>query len=90
VADLLLDTDLFVDHLRGASKLEPAKHRIHYSVITRAELFARNAAADFASRLLAPFREIATPSTSTASGGCASAHRADAPAAAYCDSVAAS
>lgn len=58
VADLLIDTDVFIDHLRGAAELKPAKHRVHYSVITRAELFAGNTATDLAVRLLAPFREI--------------------------------
>lgn len=58
VADLLIDTDVFIDHLRGAAELKPAKHRVHYSVITRAELFAGNTATDLAARLLAPFREI--------------------------------
>jgi predicted nucleic acid-binding protein len=41
VADLLVDTDVFVDHLRGARKLRSRRaDRIAYSVITRAELFA--------------------------------------------------
>ena len=58
MADVLVDTDVFVDHLRGADELKPAKHRLHYSVITRAELFAGTAGTDLAARLLAPFREI--------------------------------
>ena len=58
VADVLVDTDLFVDHLRGAKALMPGKHRIHYSVITRAELFAGSSATDAVSSLLAPFREL--------------------------------
>ena len=57
--DVLVDTDIFVDHLRGAVKLEPGRHRLHYSVITRAELFAGSDGTDLATRLLAPFREIA-------------------------------
>ena len=36
--DVLLDTDVFVDHLRGARKLPEVSGS--YSVITRAELFA--------------------------------------------------
>ena len=59
VADVLVDTDVFVDHLRGARQLAPSRHRLHYSVITRAELFAGNVASDLVSTLLAPFREIA-------------------------------
>jgi len=58
VADLLVDTDLFIDHLRGAERLAAARHRVHYSVITRAELFAGTTASDLVSTLLAPFREI--------------------------------
>ncbi|MEZ5249024.1 MAG: hypothetical protein R2713_07370 [Ilumatobacteraceae bacterium] len=55
VADLLVDTDVFVDHLRGAAKLVPGRHRLHYSVVTRAELFAGNTATNLSSQLLAPF-----------------------------------
>jgi predicted nucleic acid-binding protein len=58
VADILVDTDVFIDHLRGAHQLAPGRHRLHYSVITRAELFAGNTASDLVSTLLAPFREI--------------------------------
>ena len=58
MADLLVDTDVFVDHLRGAVELKVGRHRIHYSVITRAELFAGTSATDLVSQLLAPLREI--------------------------------
>ncbi len=58
VADILVDTDVFIDHLRGASELRPGRHRLHYSVITRAELFAGNTATDLSAQLLAPFREF--------------------------------
>lgn len=59
VADVLVDTDVFIDHLRGAVQLRPGRNRLHYSVITRAELFAGNTATALASQLLAPFREVA-------------------------------
>jgi len=59
VADLLVDTGVFVDHLRGFAELRPGKHRVHYSVVTRAELFAGSTATELTSRLLSPFREIA-------------------------------
>jgi|SRR5476649_2739610 toxin FitB len=59
VADLLVDTDIFIDHLRGTNEIKPGRHRLHYSVITRAELFAGNTASDLSSQLLAPFRELA-------------------------------
>jgi hypothetical protein len=55
---VLVDTDVFIDHLRGAQQLTPGRHRLHYSVITRAELFAGKIASDLVSTLLAPFREI--------------------------------
>ena len=58
VADLLLDTDVFIDHLRGAAAIEAARHRIHYSVITRAELFAGSTATALAAQVLGPFREL--------------------------------
>ncbi|MEX2279630.1 MAG: type II toxin-antitoxin system VapC family toxin [Acidimicrobiia bacterium] len=58
MADVLVDTDVFIDHLRGARELTPGRNRLHYSVVTRAELFAGNTASDLVSTLLAPFREI--------------------------------
>ena len=58
MADVLVDTDVFVDHLRGATELKSRAHRLHYSVITRAELFAGSSATDAITRLLAPFREL--------------------------------
>jgi predicted nucleic acid-binding protein len=58
VADILVDTDVFIGHLRGARRLAPGRHRLRYSVITRAELFAGNTASNLVSTLLAPFREI--------------------------------
>lgn len=59
MADVLVDTDVFIDHLRGSAQLSPGRNRLHYSVITRAELFAGNTATALASQLLAPFREVA-------------------------------
>lgn len=44
MADLLIDTGVFIDHLCGATVLEPGRRRLHYSVVTRAEPFAGNAA----------------------------------------------
>ena len=58
VAGLLVDTDVFIDHLRGVRELVVKKHRVHYSVVTRAELFAGNTASNLVSLLLEPFREI--------------------------------
>ena len=59
MADLLLDTDIFIDHLRGARRIQARGHRIHYSVITRAELLAGTGRNDFTVRiLLDPFQEL--------------------------------
>jgi toxin FitB len=59
VPDLLLDTDVFVDHLRGARRLQPGRQRILYSVITRCELFAgRESEEETVRRLLEPFEEV--------------------------------
>lgn len=59
MAELLLDTDVFVDHLRGARRLRPGRHRLHYSVVTRCELFAgRGADEEVLRLLLAPFGEV--------------------------------
>jgi len=62
VAEVLLDTDVFVDHLRGARRLEMGEDRGWYSVITRCELFsARDGRVRTVEDLLSPFGEI--PST---------------------------
>lgn len=58
MADVLVDTDIFIDHLRGATELRPSRHRLHYSVVTRAELFAGTSATDVIALLLGPFREV--------------------------------
>lgn len=58
MADVLVDTDVFVDHLRGAAELKVGRHRLHYSVITRAELFAGSSGTDLAAQLLGSLREI--------------------------------
>ena len=58
MADLLLDTDVFVDHLRGARRLGLGRNAGCYSVVTRAELYA-GASGDEAAveTILRPFRE---------------------------------
>ena len=58
MADVLVDTDVFIDHLRGARRLVPGRHRLHYSVVTSAELFAGTVATEALLGLLDPFREI--------------------------------
>jgi toxin FitB len=59
VADVLVDTDIFIDHLLGHHELAPGRHRLHYSVVTRAELFAGSTATELTDLLLGPFREVA-------------------------------
>jgi predicted nucleic acid-binding protein len=58
VADYLIDTDIFIDHLRGARTFDPKSHRVHYSVVTRAELFAGSRGSDAVRTVLSPFREV--------------------------------
>ena len=59
MADLLVDTDVFIDHLRGTRALRPSRHRIRYSAITRYELFSGAAGQEQAvERLLAPFGQL--------------------------------
>lgn len=58
MAEVLVDTDVFVDHLRGASELKAGRHRLHYSVVTRAELFAGSSVTQAVSQLLGPLGEV--------------------------------
>jgi predicted nucleic acid-binding protein len=57
--DLLVDTDVCIDHLRGARPLGRPTGTISYSVITRSELFAGRTNEARVDDFLAPFREIA-------------------------------
>ncbi len=59
MANLLVDTDVFIDHLRGARELTPGRHRVHYSVVTRCELLSGDVGSALVQRLLDPFRELA-------------------------------
>jgi predicted nucleic acid-binding protein len=57
MADLLVDTDVFIDHLRGHTELPLVP--LAYSVVTRAELFAGEREDDDHIRLLlAPHEEL--------------------------------
>ncbi len=59
MADLLVDSDVFIDHLRGARALRPRRHRIHYSAVTRCELFAGPAdQKEMVVQILSPFTEM--------------------------------
>jgi predicted nucleic acid-binding protein len=70
VADVLVDTDVFIDHLRGARRITASNDVVHYSVVTRAELFAgRGSEEELVRLLLAPFREIPVDGPVAESGG---------------------
>ena len=58
MADVLVDTDVFINHLRGARPLRTGGHRLHYSVVTRAELFSGTRGIREAAALLAPLGEV--------------------------------
>ncbi len=60
VGGVLIDSDVFIDHLRGARRLvTPSQGRVAYSTITRCELFAgRFTNEEVVATLLAPFLEI--------------------------------
>ena len=54
-----MDTDLFIDVLRGVRRLDMTGQRVWYSVVTRAELFSgEGAEEDPIRRILSPFREL--------------------------------
>lgn len=58
MADVLLDSDVFIDHLRGAVRLTVGGDAA-YSSVSRCELFAgRSADEDTINLLLAPFAEL--------------------------------
>jgi predicted nucleic acid-binding protein len=70
MADLLVDTDIFIDHLRGKRPFVPGRNRVFYSVITRAELFAgHNATEEPIRLLLAPFTEVTVDRSIAETGG---------------------
>lgn len=57
--EVLVDTDVLVDHLRGTRALYRSAGSFAYSVITRSELFAGRATEEDRVRvLLAPMREV--------------------------------
>jgi toxin FitB len=59
VADLLVDTDVCIDHLEGTKRMPGGRGTLAYSVITRAELLAGPVQQhDAVRRLLAPLREV--------------------------------
>lgn len=59
MARILVDSDVFVDHLRGHRRFVPGRDTVHYSSVTRAELFAGRATQEaVVRRLLEAFVEL--------------------------------
>jgi hypothetical protein len=70
MAEVLVDTDVLVDHLRGATRFRPGRSRVLCSVITRAELFAgRGADEDAVRLLLAAFGDVGVDRAVAEAGG---------------------
>lgn len=70
MTELLVDTDVLVEHLRGSRRFEPGEDRILVSAISRAELFAGAAEQREAVRtLLAPFEQVPVDTTVAELGG---------------------
>ena len=70
MSDLLIDSDVFIDMLRGARRVNVTGHAVWYSVITRAELFAgRDTEEPRVRTVLSPFREIPVDRTIAERGG---------------------
>jgi predicted nucleic acid-binding protein len=44
VAGQLIDSDILIDHFRGARAFKPSQERVGYSVVTRCELLAGQSA----------------------------------------------
>jgi len=69
-SDVLLDTDVFIDHVRGARLIDPRGRRVWYSTLTRAELFAgRNAHEQGLQEMLEPYDELPVGRQAAESGG---------------------
>jgi hypothetical protein len=71
VARVLVDSDVFVDHLRGRHRFAAGSDDdVHYSSITRAELFAgRGTEERRVRRLLEAFTELAVDTQIAERGG---------------------
>jgi predicted nucleic acid-binding protein len=70
MADLVVDTDVFVDHLRGAAALKAGRNRIFYSIVTRCELFSGRAPQEEPVRhLLSAFSELVVDRSVAESAG---------------------
>lgn len=69
MSEVLLDSDVFIDHLRGVARLV-ADASAAYSSVTRCELFAgRRADEETIDLLLAPFAELPVDRRVAEAGG---------------------
>lgn len=57
-AELLVDTDVLIDHLRGERRLSAKSRALAISVITRCELFAGRDEPELLRRFLSPLTEL--------------------------------
>lgn len=57
-ADLLIDTDVLIDHLRGTRRLPAEVGHAAISVVTRCELFAGTDEPELLRRFLAPMTQL--------------------------------
>jgi predicted nucleic acid-binding protein len=67
--DALVDTDVFVDHVRGAHRLREGRATVRYSVITRAELFAGRTSEPLLRDLLDRYDEVGVDRSTAEVGG---------------------
>jgi predicted nucleic acid-binding protein len=68
MADLLVDSDIFIDHLRGARVLDVPRGAF-YSIVIRAELFAGRTDESNVQVLLLPYRELAVERSTAEEAG---------------------
>jgi hypothetical protein len=70
MAKYVVDTDIFIDHLRVGVRVPTAPEDSAYSSITRAELYAgRNTDEDVVDVLLGPFEELVIDRVIAETGG---------------------
>ena len=59
MSDVLVDSDVLIDHMNGRSRFDLTQHEPAYSIITRCELFAgRTPPPAVIRQLLEPFEEL--------------------------------
>ena len=59
MADVLIDSDVFIDHLRGRRQINVRRDKGFYSIMSRVELYAgRWTTEDSIRQLFSPYREL--------------------------------